>query len=144
MEHPGIVPKDGPTGRRAALRNGPDVWEVIRALGEIDEPGDRAIPAVAELLNLSVPQVHSALRYYLDHSDEIGAQIEQNRAEVEAAHRAWRWDAFMETLDLMATPGVLEEIRQAEADLAAGHGVDADELRTQLVARLEGESQMEP
>jgi hypothetical protein len=80
VEHPEIVLKDGPTGRRAALRNGPDLWEVIRALGEIDEPGGQAIPAVAELLNLSVPQVHSALRYYADHSDEIDGEIEQNTA----------------------------------------------------------------
>jgi hypothetical protein len=27
-DHPGIVFRDGPTGRRAALAGGPDVWEV--------------------------------------------------------------------------------------------------------------------
>jgi hypothetical protein len=144
VEHPGIVLRDGPTGWRAALRNGPDVWEVIRALGEIDEPGDQAIPAVAELLNLSASQVHTALRYYLDHSDEIDGEIGQNRAEAEAAHQAWQMGALMETLDLLATPGALEEIRQAEVDLAAGRGVDADELRRQLVARAKRESQTEP
>src|SRR5229473_5980908 len=31
-EHPGVVFRDGPTGRRAALAGGPDVWEVIRAV----------------------------------------------------------------------------------------------------------------
>lgn len=30
--HPGIVFKDGPSGRRAALGGGPDVWEVVAAL----------------------------------------------------------------------------------------------------------------
>jgi hypothetical protein len=29
LHHPGIVYRDGPTGRRAALAVGPDVWEVI-------------------------------------------------------------------------------------------------------------------
>src|SRR5580704_12634931 len=31
-EHPGIIFRSGPTGRRAALVGGPDVWEVIRAI----------------------------------------------------------------------------------------------------------------
>src|ERR1700737_2084300 len=31
-EHPGVVFRDGPTGRRAGLVGGPDVWEVIRAV----------------------------------------------------------------------------------------------------------------
>lgn len=31
-EHPGILFKDGPTGRRATLAFGPAVWEVIKVL----------------------------------------------------------------------------------------------------------------
>src|SRR5471030_2746562 len=31
-EHPGIIFRPGPTGRRAALYGGPDIWEVIRAI----------------------------------------------------------------------------------------------------------------
>src|SRR5262252_9719436 len=31
-EHPGIIFRPGPTGRRAALAGGPDVWEIIRAV----------------------------------------------------------------------------------------------------------------
>lgn len=49
-------------------------------------------------------------------------------------------EALEETLDLLATPGAVEQIRQAEADLAAGQGVDADALRRQLTARMERES----
>lgn len=48
--------------------------------------------------------------------------------------------ALEETLDLLSTPGAIEQIRQAESDLAAGEGVDADELRRLLAARLERES----
>lgn len=29
--HPAIVFRDGPTGRRAGIIAGPDVWEIIRA-----------------------------------------------------------------------------------------------------------------
>src|SRR5437870_6214878 len=31
-EHPGIVFRSGPTGRRASLASGPDVWEAVRAI----------------------------------------------------------------------------------------------------------------
>jgi prevent-host-death family protein len=48
-------------------------------------------------------------------------------------------EALEDTLDLLSTPGALEEIRQAEADIAAGHAVDADELRRQLASRVERE-----
>jgi antitoxin YefM len=49
-------------------------------------------------------------------------------------------EALEETLDLLSTPGAMEQIRQAEAALAAGAGVDADELRRQLAARAATES----
>ena len=29
-DHPGVIFKDGPSSRRAALAYGPDVWEVIQ------------------------------------------------------------------------------------------------------------------
>jgi prevent-host-death family protein len=48
--------------------------------------------------------------------------------------------ALEETLDLLSTPGAIEQIRQAESDLAAGDGIDADELRRLLAARVERES----
>ena len=40
-EHPGVIFRSGPTGRRAALAGGPDVWEVIRAIksAHAAEPG---------------------------------------------------------------------------------------------------------
>ncbi len=47
--------------------------------------------------------------------------------------------ALEETLDLLSTPGALDQIRQAEVDIAAGDVVDADELRRQLAARAERE-----
>jgi prevent-host-death family protein len=48
-------------------------------------------------------------------------------------------EALEETLDLLSTPGVLEQIRQAEADIAAGEAIDADELHRRLAARAERE-----
>jgi prevent-host-death family protein len=48
-------------------------------------------------------------------------------------------EALEETLDLLSTPGAVEQIRDAEADIAAGNVVDADELRRLMAARAERE-----
>ena len=89
-EHPGVVFKDGPSGRRAALTQGPDVWEVVVALADMDERGEDAVEAVAELLSLPVARVRVALRYYGAHPDEVDAQVEENDRAARAAHAAWQ------------------------------------------------------
>ncbi|MCW2642875.1 MAG: Prevent-host-death protein putative antitoxin of system [Dactylosporangium sp.] len=48
-------------------------------------------------------------------------------------------EALEETLDLLSTPGALDQIRQAETDLAAGEAVDADELKRLLAERADRE-----
>lgn len=48
-------------------------------------------------------------------------------------------EALEDTLDLLSTPGAVDEIRQAEADISAGEAVGADELRRQMAARTERE-----
>ena len=88
-EHPGIVFKDGPAGRRAALALGPDVWEVTRMAREIDARGARAVLAIAETLNLPVARVETALRYYAAYADEIDAEIADRDAESLAAEEEW-------------------------------------------------------
>lgn len=88
-EHPGIVFKDGPAGRRAALALGPDVWEVVSVAKEIDVRGARAVPAIAEALNLPVARVDTALRYYAAYPNEIDAEISDRDAESRAAEQEW-------------------------------------------------------
>jgi hypothetical protein len=61
-EHPGIVFKGGPSGRRAALAYGPDVWEVVKFLREIDERGPAALAAAAEVFALDVNRISAAVR----------------------------------------------------------------------------------
>jgi hypothetical protein len=63
-EFRGIVFRDGPTGRRAALAGGPDVWELMAAIKSGKARGVEAISATAELLNLTDCQVRTAVRYY--------------------------------------------------------------------------------
>lgn len=88
-EHPGVVFEDGPSGRRAALAFGPDVWEVVKFLREIDERGADAVAAAVEVLSLSEAQVRIAIHYYSDHPDEIDDEIAQADDESLAAETAW-------------------------------------------------------
>jgi prevent-host-death family protein len=48
-------------------------------------------------------------------------------------------EVLEETLDLLSTPGALEEIRAAEADIARGEAVDAEELRRLMAERVRAE-----
>lgn len=89
-EHPGIVFKDGPTGRRAALAFGPDVWEIVKVLREVDERGTDAVGAAAEILALAETKVRAAMRYYAAHAAEVDAEIAQADEESAAAETAWR------------------------------------------------------
>jgi hypothetical protein len=89
-DHPGIVFKDGPTGRRAALAYGPDVWEIVRFLQEIDERGAAALEAAAEVMALDVTRIATAVSYYGDYSNEIDAEIEAAEQAAAEAEEAWR------------------------------------------------------
>ena len=48
-------------------------------------------------------------------------------------------EALEETLDLLSTPGALEEIRAAEAEIARGETIDAEELRRLMAERVRAE-----
>ncbi len=88
-DHPGIVFRDGPTGRRAALTGGPDVWEVIETLQGTGLSGEEAVAAAAEWGNLTPVQVRMAVRYYADYRAEVDERILLNQQEAERQHEAW-------------------------------------------------------
>lgn len=89
-EHPGIVFRRGPTGRRAALAGGPDVWELMLTLKSGKTRGEEAIAATAELLNLTDSQVRTAVRYYGAFPDEIDRRITLNTLDADEAEAAWQ------------------------------------------------------
>src|SRR5262252_7629011 len=70
-DHPGVIFKDGPTGRRAALTYGPDIWEVIKFLRESDERGPAALDAAADVFTLDASRIATAASYYADYRDEV-------------------------------------------------------------------------
>lgn len=79
-EHPLITFRDGPTGRRAGLVGGPDVWEVAMWVDDLAGESDPEAALVTDL-GLSRAQVDAALRYRAAYPDEIAARIELHRAE---------------------------------------------------------------
>jgi antitoxin YefM len=46
-------------------------------------------------------------------------------------------EGLEETLDILAEPGALEEIRQAEIEIAAGHYYTEEDMRRELSQRKE-------
>jgi hypothetical protein len=94
-EHPGIVFRPGPTGRRAGLVGGPDVWEVIRAVksARAAEPGlaeDDLLALVAENTGIPVRLTRAAVRYWASYAEEIDAEIAAAEVAEAAAEDAWR------------------------------------------------------
>lgn len=92
-EHPAIVMRPGPTGLRAALRDGPDVWEVVAALHVLREEDptlhDEALPSeLRAVTGLTTAQVSAALDYYAAHSEEVDERIASNHKAAERAQRS--------------------------------------------------------
>ncbi len=82
--HPGIVFMPGPSGRRAALAGGPDVWEIVAALREAHGSEAERVAALAQQLGLHERQIGIALDYAAAHREEIEVRIQANeRALVE-------------------------------------------------------------
>jgi|ERR1700690_2354692 len=89
-DHPGVIFKDGPAGRRAALAQGPDIWEVIKFLCEVDEQGAAALAATEETLAVDADQIEAAVSYYAGHRDEIDSEITAADEASARAERTWR------------------------------------------------------
>ena len=93
-EHPAVVFRDGPAGRRAVLVGGPDVGEVIRAVKSAreSEPGldaDAVLALVADNTGVPARLVDAALRYWSAYPDEIEASIVHAEEFEEQALAAW-------------------------------------------------------
>jgi hypothetical protein len=94
-EHPGIVFRSGPTGRRAALAGGPDIWEIITALHAVrDETpeleGEDLASELVAVTGLSREEIATALRYYAAYPDEIDERVEANREAADREERLWQ------------------------------------------------------
>ena len=94
-EHPGMVFRDGPTGRRAGLVGGPDVWEVIRAVksARAAEPHlaeGEVLGLVADNSGVPGRLVSIAIRYWAAYPDEVEARIAAGDEAEATAEMAWQ------------------------------------------------------
>lgn len=75
-EFPGVLFVQGPTGRRARLRDGPDVWEVLEPY--LLAGKDWAVLR-ASYPDLDETVLRTALRYYESYPAEIEARVALNQ-----------------------------------------------------------------
>lgn len=87
-EHPLITFRDGPTGRRAGLLGGPDVWEVIMWLADLRSSATDPVGTLTGESNLTRAQIAAAIRYQAVYPDEVAARIELHRWETATADSA--------------------------------------------------------
>lgn len=85
--HPGIVFKPGPSGRRAALAGGPDVWEVMSALRHVSGSEAKRVRELAKQFGVHERQVVIALNYAAANREEIDARIRANDLALDEAER---------------------------------------------------------
>lgn len=95
-QFPGVVYRSGPSGRRAGLVGGPDVWEVIRDLRHWPGRGMERVERLAEDLGLAVGLVRLATDFYSAFPDEIDDRIEEDERAAELIRRrAQRREALL-------------------------------------------------
>jgi hypothetical protein len=82
---PGVVYRSGPAGRRAALADGPDVWEIVRAVRSTPGKGGQRLRRVADEAGLRLDQLRLAVDFYAAYPEEVDARI---AADEDAARRA--------------------------------------------------------
>lgn len=84
--HPGIVFRDGPAGRRAAIEGRRlDVWQVMETVWASDGNVDES----ADYLSLRADQVRAAISYYAEFPDEIDHWVQRNREEADRLYAQW-------------------------------------------------------
>jgi hypothetical protein len=101
-EHPGVVFREGPMGRRATLVGGPDVWEVIRAVrsarsAEPELPQAELLELVEE--NTGVPRrlLNTAVEYWAAYPEEVEALLAHaERIEAERVRSSERAHGLLE------------------------------------------------
>lgn len=95
-EHPDVTFRDGPSGRRATLVGGPDVWEVLRAvrsarMAEPELPEKELLAVLEENTGVPARQIRAALSYWAAYPDEVDALVTHaGTAQAQAAQAAQR------------------------------------------------------
>jgi hypothetical protein len=87
LDYPGITFRGPAHDRRAALAAGPDVWEVVARLQELNGSVEQRISLLSAESDLHPRLIRIALDYAADHADEVRALAGRNRAMAERSRR---------------------------------------------------------
>lgn len=87
LDYPGIIFRGPAHDRRAALAAGPDVWEIVARLQELDGSEEQRISLLSAESELHPRLIRIALDYAADHADDVRVRIERNRAMAERSRR---------------------------------------------------------
>jgi hypothetical protein len=90
LDYQGIIFRGPAHDRRAALAAGPDVWEVIARLQELEGSEEQRISTLAAESDLHPRLIRVALDYAAEHLEEIRERIDRNRAMTERSRRMAR------------------------------------------------------
>lgn len=88
LDYPGIVFRGPAHDRRAALAAGPDVWEVVARLQELDGSQEQRISLLGKESDLHPRLIRIALDYAAEHPDDIRRRIDKNRAMAQRSQAA--------------------------------------------------------
>ena len=88
LDFPGIVFRGPAHDRRAALAAGPDVWEVIARLRELEGSTEERIARLSEESELHPRLIRLAVDYAAEHPDEIRRRMDRNDEMVERSRQA--------------------------------------------------------
>jgi len=90
LDYPGVTFRGPARDRRAALAAGPDVWEVVARLQELDGSEEQRISQLAAESELHPRLIRVSLDYAADHPDEVRERIDRNEAMAERSRRTAR------------------------------------------------------
>lgn len=88
LDHPGIVHRGPAHDRRAALAAGPDVWEVVARLQQLEGAEEERIATLAAETDLHPRLIRVALDYPALQSDDVNDRIRRNEIAIKASRRA--------------------------------------------------------
>lgn len=90
LDYPGVVFRGPAHDRRAALAGGPDVWEVVARLQELEGSEEHRVAILAAESDLHPRLIRIALDYAAEHAEEIRERIARNRDMAERSSRMSR------------------------------------------------------
>lgn len=88
LDHPGVVYRGPGHDRRAALAAGPDVWEIVARLRELDGSEEERIEALSSESDLHPRQIRNALEFAARHPEEIEHRIDRNEHAIVESREA--------------------------------------------------------